>query len=63
MVVMPLYLSDPSDIFDSGFLVEAEIPIQPEANVVTIEPVGKFVQVQKVLLESTSDGRLRIQTA
>ena len=61
MFVGSSYLSDSSDIFDSGFLVEAEIPVQPEANVVSIETVGKFMLVQKMLLERTSDARLRIK--
>ena len=59
---MSPYLSDPPDVFDPGFLVEAEILVQPEANVVPVETVGKFTLVQKMLLESTCDGRLSIRT-
>lgn len=37
------YLPDTPDVLDSGFLVKAKIPVQPEANVVSIEAVGKFM--------------------
>lgn len=60
MFAMFPYLSDSSDVFDPGFLVEAEVPVQSEANVVPIEAVGEFMLVQKMLLESTGDGRLTI---
>lgn len=52
------YLSDTSNVFNPGFLVETEIPVQSEANVVSVEAIGKFLLVQKMLLEGTSDGRL-----
>lgn len=53
-----LYLSDPPDVFVAGFLVEAEVLVQSEADVVPVEAVGKLVLVQEMVLESTCDSGL-----
>lgn len=63
MFAAPSYLSNSSDVFDSGFVVEAKVLVQSEANVIPIEAVGKFLFVQKMLFESTGDGGLRYAEA
>ena len=40
-------------------VIEAEVLIETEANVVTIEAVGELLEVKQMLLKRTSDGRLQ----
>lgn len=52
-------LADAADVLVARALVEAEVLVQPEAHVVTVEAVAEAVLVQQVLLERARDGGLR----
>lgn len=52
------HLADSPDVLISRFLVEAEILVEAETNVVTIQTVDKLLEMQQMLLQGTSDGRL-----
>lgn len=52
------HLRNPSNILPAIFLTESQILIQPESNIVPIQPVRRQPQMQKVLLERGGNGRL-----
>jgi hypothetical protein len=43
-------LADSTNVLISGFLVKAEILIETKSNVVAVQAVDKFAQMQQVLL-------------
>ena len=47
-----------ANVLVSGFLIEAKIIIKARANVITVQPVSKFVKAQEVLFKGTCDGGL-----
>lgn len=53
------HLADAADVLVAGLVVKAEILVQAEPDVVAVETVAEFVQVQQVLLKRARDGRLR----
>ncbi len=58
---MGTHLADPADVLVARLLVESEVLVQPEADVVAIQPVRELVQVEKVLLECAGDRRLPVR--
>ena len=52
------HLRNAPDVLVPVLLAEAEVLVQPKANIVAIETVGGEAQVQQVLLERSRDGRL-----
>lgn len=56
------HLSDTPNVFHSGVFVKAEIFVETEADVVSVEAVGKPALVQQGLLKSTCDGGLAAGT-
>jgi len=52
------HLPDASDVLDPRLLVEAEILVEPEADVVPVKAVRELVTVEEVLLEGTRNSRL-----
>lgn len=52
------HLCDTADVLVTALLVKAKILVQAEADVVAVETVGGETLLQKVLLESSGDGRL-----
>lgn len=53
------YLADPADVLVARLLIESEILVEAEADVIAVEAVGELLEVEEVLLERTSDGRLQ----
>lgn len=49
---------DSTDVLDSAGGVEAEVLVQAESDVVTVETVSVETLVQEVLLEGSGDGGL-----
>ena len=52
-------LANTANVLVARLLIEAEVLIETEANVVTIEAVGELLEVKQMLLKRTSDGRLQ----
>lgn len=50
------YLSNAPDIFSSVLLTEAQILVQPKANIIAIEPVSRMTKMQEMLLERYCNG-------
>ena len=51
-------LSDPSDIFIPISFTETQVLVQPKANVITIQTVGKLFEVKEMLLQRARYCRL-----
>ena len=58
-VQLGTYLANTANVLVARLLIEAEVLIETEANVVTIEAVGELLEVKQMLLKRTSDGRLQ----
>lgn len=43
------YLADSANVLVPRCLIEAQILVQPEAHIVTVQPVGEFVEMEKML--------------
>ena len=54
------HLADAADVLVARLLVEPEVLVEPEADVVPVEPVRELVQVEEVLLERARDRRLPV---
>lgn len=52
------YLCDTADVLVTALLVKAKVLVETEADVVTVETVGSKTLLEKVLLESSGNGRL-----
>jgi len=50
--------TNPSDVLIPVLLAETKVLIQTEPDVIPIESIGGFLQVKKVLFQSTSNGGL-----
>jgi hypothetical protein len=55
------HLADPADVLVAGLLVKPEVFVQAEADVVPVQSVRKFVQMEQVLLESAGDRGLCVK--
>lgn len=53
-----MHLCDTADVLVTALLIEAKILVETEADVVTVETVGSKTLLEKVLLESSGNGRL-----
>jgi len=51
-------LCNTANVLVTALLVEAKILVETEADVVTVETVGSKTLLEKVLLESSGNGRL-----
>ena len=49
------HLADSADVFVAGLLIKSEIFIQAETDVVPVQSVREFVQMEQMLLESACD--------
>ena len=49
------HLADSADVFVAGLFIKSEIFIQAETDVVPVQSVREFVQMEQMLLESTCD--------
>lgn len=56
--IMGTHLSDPADVLISRLLVKSQVFIQAKSDVVPIQPISEYFQVEQVLLKSTRDSRL-----
>ena len=52
------YLSDSPNVLVARRLVEAEVFIQTKSDVIAIQAIGKFMEVEEMLLKRTGDGGL-----
>jgi hypothetical protein len=52
------YLCDTADVLVTALLVKAKVLVETEADVVTVKTVGSKALLEKVLLESSGNGRL-----
>lgn len=52
------YLSDPPNVLIARLLVEAEVLIQTKPDIIAIQAIGKFIEVEEMLLKRACDGRL-----
>jgi len=49
------YLAYSADILVPGFLVETKVLVKAKSNVVTVQPIDEFAQVQEVLFQGASN--------
>ena len=52
------YLCNSANVLIAVFLGEPQVLVQPEAHIVTVQPVRCEAHVQQVLLQGRGDGRL-----
>ncbi len=52
------YLSNATDVLIAILLGESQVLVQPEAHIVTVEPVGGEADMEQVLFKCSCDGRL-----
>ena len=52
------YLSDTADVLVAVLFGKAQVLVEPETHIVTVEPVSGQADVEQVLLKGGRDGRL-----